>query len=120
MGTDERSILLLLMKGQKTIRKRRQRTPVGLRISPSSAEETLSQLVNEDTLLLFPGKNAKWQRIVSSFKDIVMYCPLSEEPLSQWTKSFTGQHYNDYHRRDLAILELLHKLDLISWVKEKQ
>ncbi len=119
MGTDERSILLLLMKGQTTFLKRKQRAPAGLRISPSNAEETLSQLANEDALLLFPGRSTNWERTVRDFSRIVMYCPLSENPSLQWTNSFTGKHYNDYHRRDLAILAVLHKLDLIDWVKEK-
>lgn len=119
MGTDERSILLLLMKGQETLQKRKQRTPRGLRISTSGAEKTLSQLASEESLLLFPGKRSSWERTVCSFKNIVMYCPLSEEPLSQWTDSFSGKHYKDHHRRDLAILEIIHELDLISWTKEK-
>jgi hypothetical protein len=119
MGTDERSILLLLMKGQNTYLKKKHRTPAGLRINLSSAEETLSQLVSKDTLLVVPGKNNTWQNTASSFNHIVMYCPLSGMPIPQWMTSFNDYHYHDYHRRDLAILEILHKLDLINWAKEK-
>ncbi len=119
MGTDERSILLLLVKGQNQMGKRKQHTPIGLRISSSTSEETVSKLTEKDTLFLSPGTTANWQNPVTSFEEIVMYCPLSEGLLPRWATSSNGHYYKDYHRRDLAILEILHQLDMISWEKGK-
>lgn len=113
MGTDERSILYLVMRGQAILHApgRRRRTPRGMTVSRVTAREVVEGEADEEKLLILPGPSKTWRSTLEPSKEIVMYCPLGEVP--EWSQQMRCKYYQDYHRRDISILAVLRELDAL-------
>ncbi|MFX1563259.1 MAG: hypothetical protein ACFFDP_08120, partial [Promethearchaeota archaeon] len=113
MGTDERSILHIILRAQKAVygRKRKDKTPHGISIDKLDAEETLARKMTPETLLIFPGTKSTWQNQISDKEILLMYCPLFEYKTIEWKHEYPSLQYLDFQKRDLAILTVLHHLD---------
>lgn len=111
LGTDERSILHVILRGQEAFRKPRTKIPYGVTLSDKLALEVLSDETHDGAKLLVPGENPTWQKFVTSVDKLVMYCPLFKE----WEQEAVTPHKPDFYsthlHRDVAILEVVHALD---------
>jgi len=116
LGTDERSILHIILRAQNESNKskRKSKTPHGISISKMDAKETITKKMTPSTLLLFPGKETTWYDQISDKDVFLMYCPLFEYNTTEWEHQYPIRHYLDFHKRDLAILTVLHHLDSIG------
>jgi hypothetical protein len=116
LGTDERSILHIILRAQigRNKRKRKNKTPHGISISNLDAKETIAKEMTAETLLLLPGTNTTWHNQISNKEILMMYCPLFEYTTIELDQDYPVQYYLDYRKRDLAILTVLHHIDSIG------
>ena len=112
MGTDERSILHVILRGQEAFRKPRTKIPYGVTLLDKIALEVLSDETRDGGKLLVPGENATWQKIVKTVDKLVMYCPLSNEWEQEDFAPYNPAFYSKHLHRDLAILQVVHAIDL--------
>ena len=119
LGTDERSILHIVLRSQETQTSRRAKVPYGVTLSNDSILETLTKHHQDKTLLIFPGETATWEKTAAAVDTIIMYCPLNEKRNNEMATQFKGEFYQDHHRRDLSILELVHSIDSAGLVVQK-
>lgn len=119
MGTDERSILQIVLRAQEASRapKKDRLMPAGVHMSDMDAQNTVAEVLGSEALLLLPGPAATWQEYAA--RPLTMYCSLSESKQKAWFHQFPSQYYEDTHKPDLAILRVLHALDEIPGVGEK-
>jgi hypothetical protein len=119
MGTDERSILQILLRAQEASRapKKTRLMPVGVQDSQLTAQNTVAEALDSRAILLLPGPQATWQQHAAS--PLVMYCSLSESRQKTWFSQFPSQSYQEAHKPDLAILRVLHTLDDMIEVGQK-
>ncbi len=111
LGTDERTILHVILRGQEAFRKPRTKIPHGVTISDKLALEVLSNETHDEVKLLAPGATPTWQKFVTSIDKLVMYCPLSKEWQQEDLTPYNPAFYSNQLDRDLAILEVLHTID---------
>jgi len=111
LGTDERSILHVILRGQEAFRKPRTKIPYGVTLSGRLSLEVLSDETRDGAKLLVPGENPTWQKFVTSVDKLVMYCPLSIEWEREAVTPYTPDFYSNQLHRDVAILEVVHALD---------
>ncbi len=111
MGTDERSILHIILRAQDAQRQRKAKIPYGVSISTNPLEETITSFLESDTILLLPNQTETWKERQTGLSKLAMYCPLMEnrEVVNLQTDSFLS--YSDQIPRDIAILEVVHALD---------
>jgi len=114
MGTDERSILHLVMRGQAALQTpgRRRKPPRGVTVSCVTVREVIEREISKAKMLVFPGPSSTWYNALESSEELVMYCPLEEPP--EWTQQIRCEYYQDYHRRDISILAVLRELDALD------
>jgi hypothetical protein len=119
MGTDERSILQIVLRAQEVNRapKRDHPMPFGVQNSQLDAQNAVAEALGPNALLLLPGPKATWQE--HETKSLVMYCSLSESRRKAWFSQFPSQFYEDAQKPDLAILRVLHALDERTEPREK-
>ena len=113
MGTDERSILHIILRTQESRRRKKTKTPYGVTVFEEPVSERIAAAVGQDVLLLVPGEEPTWKESVLNFSKYAMYCPLFEEDNM---KTVSSPHWKQYHRqfpRDVAILEVIHTLDSV-------
>jgi hypothetical protein len=121
MGTDERSILYLVLRGLEAGlgEKRKRKIPHGLTVQFLSAHELISKEISPNTLLLLPGDRDSWFETVENVEKLVMFCSIfpkpNLEPYTQWEH----KDYKALHKCDLSILELLYRLEGPSLAMEK-
>ena len=111
LGTDERSILHVILRGQEAFRKPRTKIPHGVTLSDKLALEVLSNETRDGVKLLAPGDTSTWQKLVTSVDKLVMYCPLSKEWKQEDFAPYKPDFYSKHLHRDLAILEVVHAID---------
>lgn len=111
LGTDERSILQVILRGQEAFRKPRTKIPYGVTLSDKLALEVLSNETSNGVMLLVPGESSTWQKLVTSVDKLVMYCPLSEEWEQEELIPYNPDFYSKHLHRDLAILEVIYAID---------
>jgi hypothetical protein len=119
MGTDERSILQIVLRAQEASQapKKDRLVPAGVHMNAIDAQSTVAELLNSETLLLLPGLKATWQEFAAT--PLTMYCSLSEPKENPWLRQFPCQYYEAAPKSDLAILQILHTLDAASGAMEK-
>jgi hypothetical protein len=119
MGTDERSILQIVLRAQDASRapKRERLMPAGVRMSQLDAQNTVAETLGSEALLLLPGPRATWEEYAA--RPLTMYCSLWEPKQKAWFQQFPSQYYQDVHKPDLAILQVLHTLDKIPELGQK-
>ena len=111
MGTDERSILHIILRAQQARRRKKTKTPYGVALFEESVRERIISAIDQDVLLLMPGEESAWREGVPQFSRFAMYCPLFEDWKENDFASTSWKHYNDQILRDVAILEVIHTLD---------
>lgn len=119
LGTDERSILHIIMRAQKAHQEPKTKVPHGVTLSNSSMHELFSKIVPEYATLLIPGKNSTWRDTLSKTSQMVMYCPLFTEWSNEVFLKHRPEFYRDDFHRDLAILEVVQALDALDFVMQK-
>ena len=113
MGTDERSILHIILRAQETRRRKKANIPYGVTLVEEPVSERIVDILGQDVLLLMPGEEATWKEGIPEFSRFAMYCPLFEE---EKVNGFSPTHLTHYNRqipRDVAILEVVHTLDSV-------
>lgn len=111
LGTDERSILHVILRGQEAFRKPKAKIPHGVTLSDKLALEVLSNELHDGVKLLVPGESSTWQKSITTVDKLVMYCPLSEDWEQEDLASYKPDYYSNHLHRDLAILEVVHAID---------
>jgi len=111
LGTDERSILQVLLRAQESRRHKKAKVPYGVSISEVPMLEELRTNVNEETLLLIPHEKATWKKKLGESTKLAMYCPLFQPRIQNNLQASLMAFYQDQIPRDVAILELVHALD---------
>ena len=111
LGTDERSILHVILRGQEAFRKPRTKIPYGVALSDKLALEVLSNEICDEVKLLAPGESSTWQNLVTSVDKLVMYCPLTKEWKQEDLVPYNPDFYSKHLHRDLAILDVVHAVD---------
>jgi len=91
--------------------------PAGVRMSQLDAQNTVAETLGSEALLLLPGPRATWEEYAA--RPLTMYCSLWEPKQKAWFQQFPSQYYQDVHKPDLAILQVLHTLDKIPEVGQK-
>lgn len=119
LGTDERSILHIILRAQNAYRTPQTKVPYGVTLSDKPALEILTEKCLEDTILLIPGENHTWQETLAKTNRFIMYCPLFEEWNQEAIMKLNPVYYRDESRRDLAILKVVHLLDSIELAMQK-
>jgi hypothetical protein len=119
MGTDERSILHILLRAQESLRRSKIKVPYGVTIHQKPIQDRLKASLDEEVLLLLPNQRPTWQEKVSEIPKLAMYCPLHEAWARTELPSSPKAHYNGLLPRDVAILEIVHALDELSVAMEK-
>lgn len=119
LGTDERSILHIVLRSQQTQTASGAKVPYGVTLSNKSVLEALTEHDKVRTLYIFPGKVSTWEKTATNVDTLIMYCPLGEERNNDIATQFKGEFYQDRHRRDLSILELVHSIDSSGLVVQK-
>lgn len=119
MGTDERSILHIILRGQQAYQSSKPKIPHGITLADKSVKEILETLMNQNAVLLIPGEQATWQNSISKAKMVVMYCPLSHHWNQELMTAFTPQYYWNRLQPDLAILEVVHTMDYLNEAVQK-
>jgi hypothetical protein len=110
LGTDERSILHIILRSQESHKQVSTKVPYGVSLSEGAIREKLANTLTPDILLLMPNKRSTWKEKVAECTKIAMYCPLFET----WDKDLQSPQmalYSDRFPRDVAILEIAHVLD---------
>ncbi len=111
LGTDERSILHIILRSQEARAHTNTKIPFGVTISEESIRDRLADGLNQDTLLLIPNKIPTWKERLFEFSKLAIYCPLYED----WEKNdliaVNIAKYQKQIPRDVAILEVIHTLD---------
>ena len=119
LGTDERTILHIILRAQKAHQEPKNKVPHGVTLSNSSMHELFSKIVPDNATLLIPGKNSTWRDALSKSSQMVMYCPL----FTEWSTEAFLKHRPEFYRenihRDLAILEAVQALDALNCVMQK-
>ena len=113
MGTDERSILHIILRAQEVRRRPKTKIPYGVSFVKEPIRDVLLQAYNSEKLLLLPNVQLTWNKVVRQYSEILMFCPLVEN----WdrrglTVSNTAQ-YSHQIPRDVAILEVVHTLETL-------
>jgi hypothetical protein len=111
MGTDERSILHIILRAQKARQRRNGKAPYGVTIHEEPIRGKLETCLNPEVLLLIPGQTPSWQLKASDFSQLAMYCPLYQNGDQIELDLPTIVHYDDSLPRDIAILDVVHTLD---------
>jgi hypothetical protein len=111
MGTDERSILHIILRAQTARQRRKGKVPYGVTIHEEPIREKLETYLNSEVLLLIPGQTPSWQVKVSEFSQLAMYCPLYQNGDQIDLDLLTIAHYDDSLPRDIAILDVVQTLD---------
>jgi hypothetical protein len=111
MGTDERSILHIILRAQEARRRSKVKVPYGVTIHEKPMRDTLETSLNQDVLFLIPSPTPSWQGMLSEFAQLAMYCPLYSNGDQIELNFSTIAQYNDFLPRDIAILEIVHTLD---------
>ena len=121
LGTDERSILHIILRAQEASQRsaKHRKVPHGVTIENLSAIETVSANTRNTSLVLLPGDKANWQDSIMKKTTFLMYCPLYEEAKLEPFTTFSRRVYHSYHRYDIAILEVLYTLETLGLVMEK-
>jgi hypothetical protein len=119
MGTDERSILHIILRAQETRRSKKAKIPYGVAIFEEPIRERIDSTLGQDVLLLIPGEESTWSEGVPKFSRFAMYCPLFEDGKENAFSSTHLKRYNHLIPRDVAILEVVHKLDSVQIAMQK-
>ncbi|MFW9831533.1 MAG: hypothetical protein ACFFD8_07135 [Candidatus Thorarchaeota archaeon] len=119
LGTDERSILHVILRSQEAQYTSKAKVPYGVSLSENSVMEILAAHQQDRSLIIFPGKDATWESATAHIDSLVMYCALSKEIKPEIETRFKGKVYKSSHRPDLSILELVHTLDTSGLVVQK-
>jgi hypothetical protein len=119
LGTDERSILHIILRAQKAHQDQKTKVPHGVTLSNKSIHEILSENIPSDALLLIPGKNSTWEDALAKTSQVAMYCPLSTEWANEELIIHKPEIYQDELQRDLAILKVVQALDTVDLVMQK-
>ncbi|MFX1319532.1 MAG: hypothetical protein ACFE9D_05510 [Promethearchaeota archaeon] len=111
LGTDERSILHIILRAQEAYRRSKVKMPYGVTIHEEPFQGLLKTSLNQEGLLLIPDQTSSWRAKISEFSKFAMYCPLSKvwDPIEHLPSEIA--FYHDFLARDIAILELVHALD---------
>lgn len=119
LGTDERSILYIVLRGQRAVWKHKTKVPLGVTLAEETVSEHLQKLLTNDRELLLPGAQSTWQRHLPSNQHFLMYCPLRDG----WDrKSLSGNPHQTFRHRtrcDLSILEVVHIIDEAGIASQK-
>lgn len=119
MGTDERSILHIILRGQQAYQSSKSKIPHGITLAGKSVKEILENLMKDNAILLIPGEQATWQNSISKGERVVMYCPLSHDWSPELMLAFAPQYYWNQLQPDLAILEVVHMMDYLNVAVQK-
>lgn len=119
LGTDERSILHIILRAQAASNKTKQKIPHGVNLTQKSVYEVIPDEITSSTLFLIPAIKSTWQEALKNVNNILMYCSLHEDENFKSFTQYPHQYYKDYHRRDIAILEVVHTLDSLQMVTQK-
>jgi hypothetical protein len=119
LGTDERSILYIILRGQRALWQRKTKVPHGVTLSKVPVSEFLRRLLTVQKELLLPGSESTWRKQLTANSQLLMYCPLFDE----WEKdSFTVKSYQTFQqcpRCDLSVLEVVHAIDAADITSQK-
>ena len=113
MGTDERSILHIILRAQEARWRKKTKTPYGVALFEEPVRERIGGVLDQNVLLLIPGEASTWREGVPQFSEFVMYCPLFEDWKENDFASTIWKYYNSQTPRDVAILEVVHTLDSV-------
>ena len=111
LGTDERSILHVILRAQESRRLSKAKVPYGVTVHEEPYQDQLETSLNQDVLLLIPDQRSSWQPKISEFSKFAMFCPLSEDWDQIEQSPSNIAYYHDSFARDIAILEVVHALD---------
>lgn len=121
MGTDERSILYITLRGLEAglRNKRKRKSPLGVTVQFISALELISKEMSPNTLLLLPGHHAGWFETLETAEKHVMFCPTYQNPTLEPYTKWKHKEYKVFHKCDLSILEVIYRLEGQSLAMEK-
>ncbi|MFX1580975.1 MAG: hypothetical protein ACFFCJ_01890 [Promethearchaeota archaeon] len=113
MGTDERSILHIILRAQISQRQRKTKVPYGVSISEEPIEDMITTFLESKTSLLIPNQIETWKDEQAKLSKIAMYCPLFDDWDSSSFQAESLLSYSGQIPRDVAILEVVHALDAL-------
>jgi tRNA pseudouridine-54 N-methylase len=111
MGTDERSILHIVLRAQESQRRRKAKVPYGVSIAQRFLEDSITSFLDAETTLLIPSQTENWKEKQTELSKLAMYCPLFEDRDPSKFQTDLLLSYSRKIPRDIAILELVHALD---------
>ncbi|MFX0170050.1 MAG: hypothetical protein ACFE89_11950 [Candidatus Hodarchaeota archaeon] len=111
LGTDERSILYIILRGQRAKWDRKTKVPHGVTLSDVAIQDLLQSLLTEEPLFLIPGTQSTWKEQLAPGQAVVMYCPLFNNWDQGWSNAHSPKTFRRHARCDLSILEVVHTLD---------
>ncbi len=113
MGTDERSILHIILRAQASRGRTKTKVPHGVTISEIPVRDALVASLNEEKLLLIPDDKPTWTQMMEKYSNIVMFCPLFDRWDMSGVSASNLAQYALKLPRDVAILEVVHALDTL-------
>ena len=113
MGTDERSILHIILRAQEAHRKTNSKIPHGVSFKEQSVRDVLMKHLNQEKLLLIPNTQSTWKKVFEQYPEILMFCPLIDPWEMGNLTAKNISHYSHLLPRDVAILEVVHALDRV-------
>ncbi|MDO8055815.1 MAG: hypothetical protein Q6361_03060 [Candidatus Hermodarchaeota archaeon] len=119
LGTDERSILYIILRGQRALWDRKMKVPHGIKLTEESVSELLQRLLIDDYKLLLPGRQSTWRKHLSADQRLLMYCPLFDGWGQDSLSANPHQTFSQRTRYDLSILEVVHAIDTAEIVSQK-
>ena len=119
LGTDERSILYIILRGQHALCDRKTKVPHGITLTEESVVELLDRLLSDDYELLLPAHQSTWMKHLSRDQHLLMYCPLFEGWTQDTLSVKAHQTFSQRTRCDLSILEVVHANDAAEMVVQK-
>jgi hypothetical protein len=111
LGTDERSILHVVLRAQQAFRNPKAKIPHGVTLFDKPALKVLSDEIRDDVQLLIPGEKPTWKKLLPKMPQLLMYCPLSNDWNQNILTHYNPEFFSNHLHRDLAILELIQVLD---------
>ena len=119
LGTDERSILYIILRGQRALWDRKKKSPLGITLTEVPVSELLHRVLADDYELLLPGHQSTWRKHISADQNLLMYCPLFEGWDQESLSATAHQTFYQRTRCDLSILEVVHTIDAAEVVSQK-
>ena len=111
LGTDERSILYIILRGQRAIWERKTKVPYGVTLTEETVSEHLQGALTDERVLLLPGSQSTWEQNLQSIQHFLMYCPLFDAWDHESLSAKPHQTFFQQTRYDLSILEVVHTID---------